>query len=350
MKEYFEKILNPKSGQYEKTKIEEYCFEDWERGFIGAFKTGATRVRNIDTGIVSIILLRKNEYDKIIGEQKKLYKKKIELEFDILKRGFLLRYKKSENTEALVNKEISIYNKLLFDETLKLFRVDLPSGIKLRRPVFKMPNIDKMHTKDYQLNPNFKNQQVVYYQEDSLTQSEVVKIREIYDKIIINGEKDYSKTKSPKSRIGSSDQDYIKVEAINKYRQFLKDLIANNHVDSSLNNRIKKYYSFLKSYDLRKNKIILNEKDYDKLLNWLYFFYSNNFSIPEINEPIQQVNTGKTNLIYSLKDFFKKEYPTSPYPESLSVLFSKMFYQFRDYETDTFLKTSKPKYYDEFFQ
>lgn len=117
-------------------------------------------------------------------------------------------------------------------------------------------------------------------------------------------------------------------------------------VTEPLHEEIESYFCFLLKVDPRKGKKILSEDDYNKLIKWIYFYFKNNFELPEINDPILEVNTNKTNIAFSFKKFFKKTHPANNYPQSLFNLYTKSFYQFRDDKFTNFKKTKEPEYFN----
>jgi hypothetical protein len=111
---------------------------------------------------------------------------------------------------------------------------------------------------------------------------------------------------------------------------------------------IKDYFRFMSKDDPRKYEPILPSDDYNKLIEWITFYYQNKFSIPEIKNPIEKVNTTRGNIFFAFMDFFKKIYPSGrSYPESLFTLIKKCFYQYRNDKISNMMKTSKPQYFDD---
>lgn len=77
-------------------------------------------------------------------------------------------------------------------------------------------------------------------------------------------------------------------------------------------------FAFMQGKDPRKHKQILNETDFQRLINWVTYYFENDFSLPEISKPIQKVNTNKGNIIYTFMHFFKEEHPTKTRPKAKS--------------------------------
>ena len=122
-------------------------------------------------------------------------------------------------------------------------------------------------------------------------------------------------------------------------------LIKKENTDSLLN-EIEKTFDFMKRVDPRKHRDILNDDEYEKLKNWLYDYFSKDFVVPEITEPIKTVYTSKGNIIWAFKSLFSRLHPSHTMPESLFELYRKAFYQFREDRFDNFRKQRKPQYFD----
>lgn len=106
-----------------------------------------------------------------------------------------------------------------------------------------------------------------------------------------------------------------------------------------------KFY-FTLTNDPRKHKQILSKEDFDNLVDWVFSFFQSDYRLPEINEPIKQVNTDKGNIIYTFKSLFNDLSPSQTYPETLFELIKLCFYQYRNDEISNLKKSKKPQYYD----
>lgn len=115
----------------------------------------------------------------------------------------------------------------------------------------------------------------------------------------------------------------------------------------SLHDKIQEAFGFMLTVDRRRHKQILKEQDYDKLIRWLQYYFENEFKIPEIESPIEEMNTNRGNVIYTFKLFFTKEYPTMTFPESLFLLIKECFYPLRDDKVSNFKKQTEPQYYQD---
>lgn len=115
--------------------------------------------------------------------------------------------------------------------------------------------------------------------------------------------------------------------------------------DNSIRNKIKTAFSFMLQSDPRKHKQILTEQDFEKLISWLTHYSENEFSIPEITEPIITANTTKGNIIYSFKAFFQTEFRGHNMPDSLFELAKSCFYQLSNDKIENMRKTKEPENY-----
>lgn len=115
----------------------------------------------------------------------------------------------------------------------------------------------------------------------------------------------------------------------------------------TIHQKVENYFSFMLNNDPRKHQLILSKNDFDNLINWVTYYFENNFELPDITQPIQNVNTNKGNVIYTFMSFFKKEHPSRTRPESLYELIKACFYEYRDDNITNFKKQKKPQYYDD---
>lgn len=113
-----------------------------------------------------------------------------------------------------------------------------------------------------------------------------------------------------------------------------------------MNLKIGKAFGFMKGNDPRKHEKILNETDFNNLIEWITYFFENSFEVPKISEPIKKVNTSKGNVIYTFMSFYKSEHPEKTRPDSLFELIKACFKEYRNDELDNLKKTKKPQYYD----
>ena len=83
-------------------------------------------------------------------------------------------------------------------------------------------------------------------------------------------------------------------------------------------------FEWMQVNDSRKHKLILNENDFEKLIDYVTYYFDNNFSLPKIDQPIKKINTAKGNVVYTFMKFFKDEYPSHTRPDSLFELIKKV--------------------------
>src|SRR5690606_37668831 len=65
-------------------------------------------------------------------------------------------------------------------------------------------------------------------------------------------------------------------------------------VEETMKYKVENYFSFMLKEDVAKHKQIISNDDYDKLVDWITYYFENDFEVPIINNPIQDINTGKT--------------------------------------------------------
>jgi hypothetical protein len=109
--------------------------------------------------------------------------------------------------------------------------------------------------------------------------------------------------------------------------------------ESSLRNKIEGAFFFMKNNCPRKQKKILSDDDFERFINWLTYYYENDFKLPDIKEPIRSVHTNKTYVKVALKLFFKYYLPDNTYPDSLFELYKSCFYPYRKDTLENFQKT-----------
>lgn len=116
--------------------------------------------------------------------------------------------------------------------------------------------------------------------------------------------------------------------------------------DENLMQTIHAIFGFMVRTDPRKHKDIVNEEDYQKLLEWTYSYFDNNLERPIIDDPINEVNTAKGNIIWAFKTLFNEIKPNNTMPKSLFDLYTSSFHKFRGDKFDNFKKQKKPQYFD----
>lgn len=115
----------------------------------------------------------------------------------------------------------------------------------------------------------------------------------------------------------------------------------------SLREKIEEAFGFMLHVDPRKHKIILEEDDFNKLINWILYYFENDFKLPKIDKPIQKVNTNKGNVIYTFLKFYKDQHPTKTRPYSLYNFIKACFYEYRDDNIENYKKQKMPQFYQD---
>lgn len=106
--------------------------------------------------------------------------------------------------------------------------------------------------------------------------------------------------------------------------------------ETELSERIKKHFGFFNRNCPRKHKQILNDTDFEKLIEWTIWYFENDFKVPEISEPIKVVNTNKTFVQLAFKYLFKELHKSSPYPETLFEFYQSAFTPFSEDKKSNF--------------
>ncbi|HUS86212.1 MAG TPA: hypothetical protein VMW76_03145 [Bacteroidales bacterium] len=115
----------------------------------------------------------------------------------------------------------------------------------------------------------------------------------------------------------------------------------------TIKQKVEKAFAFMQGKDPRKYEQILNEPDFQNLINWVTLYFENDFVIPGISKPIHKVITNKGNVIYTFMSFFKELHPSKIRPDSLFNLIKSCFYEYRNDKLENLKKTKKPQYYDQ---
>lgn len=224
MKEYKEDFIHPKTKEKQSIPVYEYSFEDWENGTICTnWKPGKRLTHNLTTKQYEYEFLPFEEKHKIITKAKELYIEKVQKETDLFKSLFELRYSKSEAKDLLLKNEIELYQKLLSNELLPIGTLtNMIQPLELVLPFWNMPfPVIDPETKTFKAIQNIQ-----YYSPTKLDTITINSIREIYKQIIIEGNKDYSRTEYIDIR--SNDTHLIRVEAIHNYIQYLNSFENNS--------------------------------------------------------------------------------------------------------------------------
>jgi hypothetical protein len=106
--------------------------------------------------------------------------------------------------------------------------------------------------------------------------------------------------------------------------------------ETGLSEKIKKHFGFFNKNCPRKHKQILNDTDFEKLIEWAIWYFENDFTVPEISEPIKAVNTNKTFVQLAFKYLFKELHKSSPYPETLFEFYQSAFNPFSEDKKSNF--------------
>lgn len=114
---------------------------------------------------------------------------------------------------------------------------------------------------------------------------------------------------------------------------------------TAITEKIEKLFEFMLKVDPRTHKKILSDSDYDKLLNWVRFYFTNDLQIPSIDNPIKFINTAKGNVVYTFIIIFRELQPTMTRPDSLFDLIKACFYHYRADKVSSLKKQKEPQFY-----
>lgn len=115
-----------------------------------------------------------------------------------------------------------------------------------------------------------------------------------------------------------------------------ESLITNE--EKNLKSIIEDYYSFFLEEDNNKKLNRLSDLDFKNFVDWLVYFYENDCKVPDIDNPIEIINTNKGLVRFSLMDFYKNIMAQGNYCESLFQFYRSAFYPYRNEKTDTIKK------------
>ncbi|MCT4664946.1 MAG: hypothetical protein N4A45_06900 [Flavobacteriales bacterium] len=107
--------------------------------------------------------------------------------------------------------------------------------------------------------------------------------------------------------------------------------------EGELSLKIQKHFGFFNMKCPRKHKQILNDNDFEKLINWTISYYENDCIVPKITEPIKVVNTNKTYVQLAFRYLFKVLHNNRTYPNSLFEFYKKTFAPYSEDKEKNFM-------------
>ena len=114
--------------------------------------------------------------------------------------------------------------------------------------------------------------------------------------------------------------------------------------ETKLSKKIRKHFGFMLENCPRKGKPILNNvNDIDNLVEWITYYFENNFKVPEISEPIKSVNTNvyftQLAFLYLFDELRKSGYHTQrTRAKTLFNLWESCFADYKGYSEKNFWK------------
>jgi hypothetical protein len=120
-----------------------------------------------------------------------------------------------------------------------------------------------------------------------------------------------------------------------------QNLDTTNKQNDDLVNKINNHFAFFYDDCPRRSVKILSDDEADQLIDWTIYFYKNKFKLPEIKEPIKQVNTNKSYVRLAFRYLFKELHPNKKFPNTLFEFYRSAFKQFRYDNESNFYKEKK---------
>ncbi|MFY9151684.1 MAG: hypothetical protein WAO52_06710 [Prolixibacteraceae bacterium] len=117
----------------------------------------------------------------------------------------------------------------------------------------------------------------------------------------------------------------------------LKENSELNETENSIPNGL----SPLNGNNPRNEKKMLTDEEFSKLVEWVKSYFENKLSIPDIDKPIRKINATQGIIVKTFTELFKEKYPSAFLPDSLFVLISKCFYEYREKTVENLRKANK---------
>lgn len=115
----------------------------------------------------------------------------------------------------------------------------------------------------------------------------------------------------------------------------------------TIRQKVESAFEFMQEKDPRKGKLILGEKDYNNLIDWITYYFENNMKVPNIPEPIKKVYTSKGNVVFTFRELFKELFPNHTMQDSLFELIKSCFFEYRQDKISNLRKTNEPQLYND---
>lgn len=121
----------------------------------------------------------------------------------------------------------------------------------------------------------------------------------------------------------------------------LKSLINKKAIKKTIKEEAEYHFSIFNFKDHKKKQQILNDNDYSNFINWITYYFENEYRIPIIDKPIH-TNTTKGVLITTLKEFYLKMKYTPKMDKTYYNLIKSIFYDLKGMTNENIRKTKKP--------
>jgi len=101
--------------------------------------------------------------------------------------------------------------------------------------------------------------------------------------------------------------------------------------ESEVKIKVSEYFSFMLKRDPRNSQLILSQPEYANLVEWVSYFFENEYSIPQIDKSINKINTAQGNIVYTFIILFDHLMGKGvKRPDELFDLIKKCFYEYRN--------------------
>ena len=127
----------------------------------------------------------------------------------------------------------------------------------------------------------------------------------------------------------------------------LKTLIIDEVIEKTIKEQAEYHFSIFKYIDHKKKNRIMNDDDYSLLIEWITYYFENDYQIPKIDKPLQ-TNTTQGVLVTTLKEFYYKIKFTKRLDSTYYNLIKNIFYDLKGMSNENIRKVSKPKDYDKY--
>ncbi|SFN10059.1 hypothetical protein SAMN05421738_106199 [Algoriella xinjiangensis] len=151
--------------------------------------------------------------------------------------------------------------------------------------------------------------------------------------------------------VGNDKYKFVKTDEWKSFKENLniklKTLINDEVIEKTIKEQAEYHFSIFKYIDHKKKNRIMNDDDYSLLIEWITYYFENDYQIPKIDKPLQ-TNTTQGVLVTTLKEFYYKIKFTKRLDSTYYNLIKNIFYDLKGMSNENIRKVSKPKDYDKY--